>query len=225
MARLVTLSSLEAQVRQRSDAESLTQRFSSAEVTEYINGSYAELYNYLLQSGQEFYLSSYSFNTSAGVADYALPSDFFLDKGADTTINGQLFTLDRWFFEEREKYDIQVTWSPGMPLAYSILGSNISIRPTPGGVFTIKLWYYPTPTRLVSGTDTIDCMSGFEEYIAADAAIKILAKDDRDSSEQLRQKKAAKYVIDMMISNRSRSNPNRVRRIWKKRRTYLKAIA
>ena len=222
MSRTVTLASLEAQVRQRSDTETTTQRFTSAEVREYINQSWAELYNYLLQSGQEFYLSSHSFDTSNDVTDYSLPDDFFLDKGVDATVSGQLVVFDRWQFEERERYDQIEVWSMGQPWAYAILGSNISLRPTPGGVYSVRLWYYPSPTRMTADDSVVDCLSGFEEYIVADAAAKILVKDDRDASMVMAQKAAAKHVIDMMITNRSRSNPNRVIRRWRQVRNWLR---
>lgn len=215
MARTVTLSSLEAQVRQRSDTESLTTRFPQSEVWEYINQSWAELYNVIVNSGQEFYLSSYSFNTSAGTTDYAVPSDFYLDKGVDVTVSGQLFTLERWQWEERDQYDTMVTWSPGMPWSYLVIGSNVSLRPSPGGVYSMRLWYYPAPTRMAAGGDTIDCMAGFEEYIVNDAAAKILVKDDRDPSACLAMKDRARGIIDRMISNRSRSTGNRVLNVYR----------
>lgn len=224
MARTVTLTSLEAQVRQRSDTESLTDRFPQAEVWEYINQSWAELYNRIIQAGQEHYLTSYSFNTSSGTADYALPSDFYLDKGMDVTISGQMVVFDRWQFEERDQYDSLVSWSPGLRWSYAILGSNVSLRPTPGGAYTVRLWYYPAPTRMVSGAATIDCLAGFEEYIVADAAAKILVKDDRDPSMVLGQKAAAKQVIDTMIANRSRSNPNRVIQRWRRGPPLIRAV-
>ena len=223
MSRTVTLSSLESQVRQRSDTESLTARFPQSEVWEYINQSWAELYNKLVQSGQEFYLSSYSFTTSNGVSDYALPSDFYLDKGCDTTISGQLYVLDRWQWEEREQYDQLITWMPGLPFAYAIMGSNVSLRPVPGGVYTVRLWYYPAPQRMVLGTDVIDCLAGFEEYIVASAAAKILAKDDRDASEQKEQAARAMALVNSMVANRSRSTNNKVIRRWKRHRYPLRA--
>lgn len=224
MARTVTLSSLESQVRQRSDTESLTDRFPQAEVWEYINQSWAELYNKIVQTGQEYYLSSSSFTTTAGTTDYAVPSDFYLDKGCDTTINGQVFVLDRWLWEERGHYDLMTRWSPGMPWSYLVVGSNVSLRPAPAAVYTVVLWYYPAPTRMTASGHTIDCLAGFEEYIVCDAAAKILVKDDRDPSAVLTQKAAAEQVIDMMISNRSRSQPNRVLDIWRKGTPPLRAV-
>lgn len=224
MARTVRLDSLEAQVRQRSDTESLTSRFTQAEVWEYINQSWAELYNYILQTCQDYYLNSYSFNTTSGVTDYALPADFFLDRGADTTVAGQLFQLDRWQWDERSQYENTAIWSPGFQWAYNIVGSNISLRPSPGGVYSVRLWYYPAPSRMTVASSPIDCMSGFEEYIVNDAAAKILIKDDRDASGPLALKAAAKRVIDMMIANRSRSNPNRVIKRWRLAPRIIRAV-
>lgn len=224
MARTVTLSSLEAQARQRSDSESLTNRHTQAQVWEYINESWAELYNILIQTGQEYYLSSYSFNTTAGTTDYALPADFYLDKGADTTIAGCVVLLDRWQWEERDQYDAITVWSPGVPWAYALVGSNISLRPSPPSGVTVRLWYYPAPSRMTSGSNSIDCLAGFEEYIVCDVAAKILTKDDRDPSLVLQQKEAARRVIERMSANRSRSNPNRVIRRWRKRAPIVRAV-
>lgn len=224
MVRDVTLDSLEAQVRQRSDTGSLTDRFPQPEVWEYINQSWTELYNKLIQTGQEYFLSQSTINTSAGTSDYALPPNFYLDKGVDVTVAGQLYVLDRWLWEERGQYDQLVTWSPGMPWSYLVVGSNLSLRPTPGASYSLTLSYYPAPTRMASGSDTIDGMAGFEEYVVNDAAAKILVKDDRDPRPCLELKGRAERVIDNMISNRSRSNPQRILNVWKKGIPNLRAV-
>lgn len=224
MARSVTLTSLEAQVRQRSDTESLTARFTSSEVTEYINQTWAELYNYIINTGQDYYLSSYSFNTSSGTTDYALPSDFFLDRGIDVTVSGRLYALDRWQFEEREQYDTLTTWSPGMPWSYTVLGSNVSLRPAPGSVQSMRLWYYPTPTRLVSGSDTLDGIAGFEEYIVNGAAAKILVKDDRDPAACMSLKSEALALVTRTLSNRSRASGNRVVNNYRRGPTTIRSV-
>lgn len=87
MARNVTLTSLLAQVRQRADIENATARFPDAEVTEYINESIAELYDLLIGArGQEYYINSYSFGTTAGTVIYALPDDFYQLLGVDAAL-------------------------------------------------------------------------------------------------------------------------------------------
>ncbi len=215
------MASLESQVRERADVESATDRFPQTEVMLYISQSWAELYNHIIKHDQNDYMSKYTITTTAGVSDYALPSDMYIDKGVDTLVAGQTVIFDRWMWEERAKYDGFVTWAPGYPWAYSLVGDNISFRPAPSGVFTCNVWYYPAPSVLTSASNPIDCKAGFEEFMVADAAAKILVKDDRDASVCLGQKQAALQIVDMMASNRSRSNPNRVIRRWRRRDTRI----
>ena len=83
----ITESSLVTRVRQRADMES-NNFVSDIEVQTYINGSIAELHDLLIQVyGQDYYVSSNTFTTTAGTDTYALSTsagaDFYKLRGMD----------------------------------------------------------------------------------------------------------------------------------------------
>jgi hypothetical protein len=212
MSRLVAVTSLLAQVRQRADIESAADRFPDAEVINYISQSYAEMYNLIIQSGEDYFLSSAVIPVTANTDKYDLPADFYFDRGVDIQLGGYTLSMERWLFDEREQYQYAGGWTFGMPIAYSIEGSQIWFKPLPAGVYSPTLWYYPAPPVLTSGS-SIDGFGGMEEFVVADAACKVLAKEERDYAPIAAQRENAKALIKTMLSNRSKAFPKKVTRL------------
>lgn len=210
MARTVTITSVLAQARYRADIEAETDRFPDAELLTYANASWAELYNEIVLQNNDHYLSSYNVPLVSGTDTYALPADYYLDRGVDFSNAGYTYTLSRWSFEEREVYQFVGTYTYGMPTAYRIIGSNIVFKPVPAGTGNgCKLWYYPAPPTLNAGS-SVDGIAGFEEYLVADIAIKCLEKDARQSPTLYDMKNNALRVLKHALSGPSRSHPDRV---------------
>ena len=70
----ITEAKLVARVRQRADMES-NLFVSDVEVQTYINAALSELHDILVQTyGQDYYVSSATFNTVAGTASYPIHS-------------------------------------------------------------------------------------------------------------------------------------------------------
>jgi hypothetical protein len=225
MARTVTMTELENGIRRASDTVGLTDasgRYAPDTLMEYASQGWSQLYNHIIKHGQEDYMSREVYTTAAGTADYALPSGFYLDKGCDTVISGQTVVFDRWLWEERHKYDNVATWAPGYPCAYAIIGSNISFRPSPNGVHTVNLWYYPAPAKLTTASGPIDCKAGFEEYIIHYAAAQVKIQDDRDPSDNYAMMDRALQLVNAMCASRSRSNPMRVIQRWRTKNRILR---
>lgn len=213
MARTATRLSLRNQAYQRADTESATDRFPTAEVDEYINQSYTELYDLLCDSEQDYFLTSTSVSIVASTETYSLPSDFYRIRGVDITINGSALYVSRWKFEERRNYFSQtnVAWGYESPVAYHLTGQNIQFKPTPAIDVDATLWYYPAPPRMTDDAHTIDGVAGWEEFVVLGAAIKMLAKDNRDAALLLAERDRQEMRI---ISQATRSDdiPDRVTR-------------
>ena len=98
----ITEADLVARVRQRADMES-NDFVSDTEVQTYINSGISELHDILIQTyGQDYYVSSSTFNTVAGTDSYPIHSstsgpnisNFYKLRGVDAKINGSdFFTL------------------------------------------------------------------------------------------------------------------------------------
>jgi hypothetical protein len=209
MARTVTVASIIDQIRKRADVEAETDRFPDSELATYVSQSWCELYNEAALQNNDIYLSSTLVTLVAGSDTYALPADFYLDRGVDFTVNGYTYTLGRWQFEERDLFQFIGTYTYGMPTAYRIVGSNVVFKPVPQSGSSARLWYYPTPTVLTSGS-SVDGIAGFEEFLVCDGAIKVLEKDNRQSPTLISARDNALRVARAALAGPSRSHPDRV---------------
>jgi hypothetical protein len=214
VARAVQFSVLKTRVRQRTNTENQTGFIADAELGDLINESVAELYDLLRSTyGQDYFLSTQSFQTVANQSDYPLPSDFLTARGVDVTFGQNIIITARpYVWSERNRYKWYPGWIYSQPVFYRIVGNVLRFIPTPSGSYSITLNYVPTPTLLVNAGDTFDGIAGWEEYAVLDAAIKCLLK-----SEQLElagtyegRKQQMKLRIRSMAGNRDAENPERI---------------
>lgn len=95
-------------------------------------------------------------------------------------------------------------------LRYRITGTQLQIVPICAAGQTLRMWYAPRPLSLVKDTDTIDGVSGWEEYIVIDAAIKAMQKEESDCQELMLQKAAMIARINSAAENRDVGLPETV---------------
>ena len=226
----ITEANLVARVRQRADMES-SLFVSDLEVQTYINAAISELHDILVQTyGQDYYVSSSTFNTVAGTDSYPIHSstsgpnisDFYKLRGMDAKINGSdFFTLRPFNFNERNLYNNWGTWSLlGLTnIRYRMVGGNIIFSPKPDGVTEVRVWYIPTAQQFDSATPatsttTFADINGYAEYVVIDAAIKCLQKEESDVQVLMAQKTAMKRRIEEAANNRDAGSPLQVSDIY-----------
>lgn len=95
-------------------------------------------------------------------------------------------------------------------LRYRINGDNLYLVPQTQAGQYIRIWYAPRPNVLIRDIDMIDGVSGWEEYIAVDAAIKAMAKEESDVSVLMAQKMALLQRIESAAENRDVGEPETV---------------
>jgi len=216
MATTMTLTELKNAVRQRSDMEN-SQFVKDTELTSYINQSYFELYDLLVQKyGDNYFVASpYSF-TSDGVNDeYTLPTDMYKLLGVDLALSNSTdswVTIKPFNFAERNRYAVPNFQSfYGITnLRYRLMGNKLKFTPIPQANQQFRLWYVPRLTTLVNNTDTVDGISGWTEYIIIDAAIKCLQKEESDTNVLMGQKLAIIQRIENASENRDAGFPRTV---------------
>ncbi len=205
----VTLTTLRARVRELADmvgSDFVTDTATSLDA--FINASADELYDLLTLKFQDYNLSSTALTTANGTGTYALPSDFYKLMGVDITINGREMALNEFTFSERHRHQAGDVGSPA--LSYRIEGTNLRIRPTPTAVYSGTIWYTPTRALLVNAGDTLAGVSGWEEYVVVDAAIRCLAKEESDTTALERKLMALKQRIEEAAAVRSPAEPSRM---------------
>jgi hypothetical protein len=192
-----------------------------AEWNSYIASSYKELYDLLVSAyGNDYYVATPVTFTTDGTSDtYPLPdgtlysgaSAFYKLLGVDLqTQSGQIWqTLKPFNFAERNRYAPYGVNSlyRNSAMKYRLEGNSIWFTPLPQAGLTIKLWYIPQPSTLSLDTDTFDGISGWEEYVIIDAAIKALQKEESDVSVLLGQKQAMIVRIQAMAEQRDAGSP------------------
>jgi hypothetical protein len=213
MATTVTLSALRSSVRQRADMVN-SQFITDAELNGYIQASYYELYDLLVEKyGDNYYVATpYSFSTDGTNYQFALPTDFFKLLGVDLQVSsgsGDYVTLHPFTFAERNRYAVpnQRSLYGVTNLRYKLNGNNLWLNPLPSSGQTVRVWYVPRATVPATDAATIDGISGWEEYVIVDAAIKCLQKEESDVSVLMAQKAQMRARIESIAANRDAANP------------------
>jgi hypothetical protein len=221
---LSTLAGLVTRVRRRSDHENST-FVSDAEVQQYVQESYFELYDLLVESlGPQHFYANLSFSTAAGTAAYALtdqlgdpgpfetfalPLDVYKILGVDVNVDGTLRPIRATTPYERARSGEDTGGWPHAARVRYFFGTEvntinqyrfIAFTPTPRGVHTVRIHYVPMPQPLEGDTETGGSrtflhFAHWDEYIVLDAAAKVLEKEESDSSYLLRRLEAMRQRI------------------------------
>lgn len=214
---MVTLAQLRTRARQRSDMES-SDFVSDSELTDYINASIAELHDMLIGAYNEDYvMEEHTFSGNGTALEFALPSDFYKLRGVDVRMGtGDWATVKRFNFNRRNEDQNSYVWNLlGQPyLEYRLVGSNIRFNRTPDSNLNFRIYYHPAATALSADGDQYDDVNGYAEYVIVDAAIKMLQKEESDTSVLVNQKQALKQRIEAMAQNRDANEPESVTDIY-----------
>jgi len=206
-----TLADLKLAARQKANMENST-FISEPELKDYINQSFAELYDILVSRFEDYFSKQVEFTIPSGSNSYSLPSDLYKVRGLDFKINqNDYITVRKFSFEDRNKISRNTTRSIRgySDRIYRVMGSLLTVLPDDASPGTYKLWYVPRYTPLDLDADTLTGVLDFQEYITVDAAIKMLAKEESDVSVLMAQKQALIARIEAMASNRD-MQPDRI---------------
>lgn len=170
---------------------------STAEWTNYINGSYQELYGLLVQAFSDYYVATpFSFVTDGISNLFPLPTSPAMFKllGVDLQVQASSLwlTLKPFTFQDRNRF-------------------GLVNSPVPMAGQTVRLWYVPVLTPLSNDADlTVDILNGWEEYIILDAAMKAMAKEESDVSVLMARKQAIIARLNAETENRDAGNPTAI---------------
>tara|TARA_R110002126_G_scaffold197951_1_gene345655 strand:- start:486 stop:1115 length:630 start_codon:yes stop_codon:yes gene_type:complete len=185
---------------------------SDSELNGYINSSYAELYDILVTTFADYYITNSELTISSG-NDIPVPSDFYKLRGVDYQLStNEWINLYKFNFERRnsKNRDTIRTYRGEPTRQYRLLGSNITIEPEDQATGTYRVWYVPNYTKLSDDTDTVDGVNGWEEYIVIDAAIKMALKEESDIQGLLIQKGAILKRITDASNERDVGEPETI---------------
>ncbi len=203
-----TLAQLKTRARQRADMEN-SQFIGDSELTSYINASYAELYDLLIQTHEDYFTTSTDFTlTSSDNGVRAMGVTVAKFRGLDWLNGSDYIPLKTYSWNERGR-----SWRNSRHRAYRLVGDNIMLTPASGADGTYKMWYVPAITPLSLDADTIVTpvsRNNWEEYIVIDVAMKLRDKEESDISTLMQQKQQIITNIRTSAANRDLDQPARV---------------
>lgn len=183
----VSLTTLLGRARERADMVS-SDFITDAKFTDWINRGLQMLWEKLIAAYDANYFEKQgSITLVDGTSDYSLPSDFFKLYGIDWNNgpSGTVVTLRPYTFAERNAYRnsnilVGATYlDPRYHLGRNAAGTAPALRILPANISgTLTVFYAPILTVLVSGSDTVDVLNGWEEYAVIYAAIQALNKEE-----------------------------------------------
>lgn len=220
-----TLSDLISKARTRADMVN-SDFVSDADVTEMVNVSYSELYEFLVQTFEDYFIAETTITTVSGTDAYdlsAVSPGIFKLRGVDLQLSaaaGNAIPLRRFEWAERSRYNQAVWGSVVMPgarrPAYRLLGSKLKLAPPPDAAYDLKVYYVPAVTLLSNDTPgTTDVLPGevrpgWEEYIVIGAAIRMLEKEQNDTTPLMAELARLKARIESAAANRDADAPVRM---------------
>jgi len=195
----MTTTLLQLRDRCKQESDNVGQSFvSDSEWNTYINASYQELYGIIVQAfGNDYFVQSpasgYTFTTDGVNQFFNLPSDFFKLLGVDLLVSSPNYwvSLTAFTFQERNRLNL---FNNLVPMA----GQQL------------RMFYVPRATVLVSDSDSVDGVNGWEEFIVVDASMKASSKEESDVSVFMARKQALQQRLDSEIENRNAAEAGRV---------------
>lgn len=191
----------------------------------YINQSYFELYDLLVQKfGDDYYVAPPVEFTTTGASLYDLPNGtnysgapaLYKLLGVDLAIaagsTGWL-TLRKYEFIQRNNYvfpQLTTNFLGVGSLRYRLIGGQVGFIPYPAANQQIRLWYIPRMTTLLQDTDILDGISGWTEYVVVDAAIKAKMKQEDDITALMARKQMLLERIEAAAENRDAGEPEKI---------------
>lgn len=198
-----------------------------------INKSMFGLFDILVTKyGDDFFLASPYTISTTGAKNYPLPdgsSSFDVNSvtppavykmlGVDCGVsvgNNAWVTLPRYNWIDRNRFvypQLQANALGVFNLSYRQMGNQLYFIPNPSAGQFIQIWYVPIMTQLLRDTDMLSfSISGWDEYVVVDAAIKALIKEESfDQANALKQDRSDLLMrIETTAANRDVGQPNTI---------------
>lgn len=220
MADTLTLLQVRTQARQRANMEN-SSFVTDSELNDYINSSYKEFYDLLVDAVEDYNITEFSFSITSGNTQ-ALPATHYKFRGLDDLSDvNEPKTVRKYNWNERNDYNSSLLLGGNdkfSDVVYRIIGDNIVILPPGRAARAYKLYYTPYPSTLVADGSTLVGINGWLEYVIVDVAIKCLIKEESDIRPLTSIKNALAGRIESMKANRDQGQPEKISRIRSRRR-------
>lgn len=205
-----TLLNMRNRARQIADYEN-TQFVTDPELTDIINEGVRELYDWVVEKYEDYYLSTTPpeitlTNASHEIDLDVLIPDFYKMKGIDFKLSSQDWqNMYRYNWRSRNSYNNNISSlvrRGQFVRTYRLVGRKILIQPESNPAGTYRIWYIPLTAALVDDDDEFRGENGWEKYVSLYGAKFIKIKADEDISTIMQEMQIVKDRIDKLGRDR-----------------------
>ena len=204
MSNVVTLAELKARALDYADMTG-SDFVVDARLRDYINSVASELYDLMVNANEEWFLKTHTVSMVSGTEEYELPSDYYKMIKCFWVSGGRRYAMSQFMLSELDGSSqtplqggsIEIWYVPQM-----LLFSANTNAETIGSVYVDGAIADPTPIPPLP--------TGWEDYIALGAAVKLLNREESDSSALLRDQTAIGKRIIAMAEPRDTGTPQRI---------------
>lgn len=211
MPRIFTVEKLVLLAQQRADMEE--QDFILApEWLFHLSTAYAELHSILVESGMRYFERTQTIATRADVAAYALPDDFLSSIAVDRIVNAttnERRELTELMVQERNVY---TRAGASESVAFSYVGPDIVLYPTPPASQTYEHLYVPQPKDLngVANNTEVDVVTpDGEAFVLWTMCVLARDKEESDITSAEHKRSQAEARLREWSVLRALNNPRR----------------
>lgn len=207
MGRTFTIAQLMDMAKEATDQENHS-AISDTTWQDWISTAYAQLYDVLRKSGMRYFESELSLTAQTT----ALPADFLALRSVDYVYDaaGRRRELYCIMPGERNRFIAETGTDP---VAYELVGSNVTVYPAASATKVCKLVYVPQPTKLNSPTATstsVDVVTpDGEDFIVWSVALRARDKLEQDMMAARDRVALAKANLEEDAFLRELENPRR----------------
>lgn len=239
MPALVTLASIATRVRARVVQPNTSGFLSSSTLDDLIREGAYEFYDLLIKARAADYISKiHAFNTSSGVRDYPLPTDFYRlqsvsiseSAGApdplESGLGDPVTAPSPAYWYEPERFQSarlaereSITPSRPLDLHYAVTGTFdyalgvgrdlMRFHPVPRAVWCVQIVYLPV-LDLAGEAPSVNGVDGWESYIIAHVSATVAGMQEEDPGLWLAQKAEIKDRIAGLSGDRDAARPMQV---------------
>lgn len=209
MARTETLANLRLRAQQAANMVN-SNLVTTAEWTTLANAVYPELYELLIAAGTNISEKTVNLTVGTDITSGAatLPTDFLGIRLVSRQLNlTQYVDLVEAMIREISRFLVTSTFATH----YRLSSNTLTFLPQPTASGQIyRLIYTPVPTLLVGDSDTVDGISGWEEFVVLGMAIGALEKIESDATPLIARQDKMRERIRQMVTLRNLSEARRV---------------
>lgn len=194
----VTLSQLRIYIRNRVEMDSSTY-VSDNMINHWVNDANSELYDAIVDTNEDYALSTNDITTVADTKEYNLPSDMYRLRAVSRIEGDYEYDIPRYSLRQRGRRTEGLVGVSGAAerFRYRLQNGKIAFTPEPGAGLTIRVYYTPSVPFMQFDADTFEhwVQPGWQEFVEVRCAQKCLERDMLDATEYARQSEMLKARI------------------------------